>query len=176
MEDEGQGRILSNPRIVTLDNEEAFIKSGTQIPYKTVSDAGTETQFQDAVLQLIVTPHITSDKHIKMKIVAEKSRPDFGLAVEGTPAIQQKKAETQIMVKNGQTAVIGGLSMLDESRSQSGVPFLSKIPILGWLFKNTGRKKSSEELMIFITPTIIEEKTGFKKIISNNNNNKQKTQ
>jgi len=156
LESNGKARILSTPKIVTSDNKEATINSGKSIPYSTVSADGTTIQFIDATISLTVKPHITSDDFISMTIEATKNEADFGNQVQGTPSIIKKSAKTALLIKNGDTTVIGGLYKTSESNATAGVPGLSKIPILGWLFKNRSKTDDGEELLIFITATRIE--------------------
>lgn len=154
-ETEGWGKIVSSPRVITLDNEEAYIKQGARIPYPSTSAGGTQVQFVQAALELTVTPHITSDNRIFLDIEVKNDRPDFSQQVQGQPSIQIKEAKTALLVSNGETTVIGGVYSTERSFSQSRIPFLSKIPILGYLFKNSGNKLSRNELLVFITPRIL---------------------
>ncbi|HPP05861.1 MAG TPA: hypothetical protein PLW88_00720, partial [Syntrophorhabdaceae bacterium] len=156
----GKGRIISNPKIITSDNKPAIIKQGQQIPYQTVSQQGTQTELKDAVLSLEVTPQVTKDNNIKLKIKATKDRPLAAVAA-GIP-IDKKEASTELIVKDGETAVLGGIYEIEDEDSESGVPFFSKIPLLGWLFKKETRTDNKTELLIFVTPKII------KNLYSNN--------
>jgi type IV pilus assembly protein PilQ len=155
MEKSGRLKIISNPRIATLDNKEAVIKSGRKIPYETVSQSGTSIQWIDAVLELRVIPHITDDRHIDMKVVAKKDEGDWNSAVKGTPSIIVKEASTQIMVRDGDTIVLGGVFKSTEQKGKDGLPWLSNIPVLGWLFKKERDSVDNEELLIFITPRVL---------------------
>ncbi|MEK6693604.1 MAG: type IV pilus secretin PilQ [Nitrospirota bacterium] len=153
MEGTGQGKILSNPKIVTLDNEKAMIKQGRKIPYATVSAEGTKTEFVDAVLSLTVTPSITPGGAISMKIEVTKDEP--GATTSAGPIIEKKEASTNVLVRDGETIVIGGILTTKKLDDTAGVPLLSKIPILGWLFKKETVKEDTTELLIFITPRIV---------------------
>ncbi len=155
LEATGKGKVVSNPRIVTLDNQEAVIRQGKQIPVKTVSAEGTQTTTLNAVLELKVKPHITPDGSIQMKLDTKKDEPDFTRVVEGIPTIDTKQATTDVLIKDGETLVIGGIFKKSEQASEGGVPLLSKIPILGWLFKKQRTSEDTNELLIFITPRII---------------------
>lgn len=158
MESAGKGKIISNPRVTTKDNVTASISSGTQIPYQTVSQDGTQTQLIDAFITLTVTPHITPDGYISMKIKASKDEPSSSVqAADGTPGIDKRSVNTEVLVKDGDTTVLGGLFETTESENYAGVPWLADIPVLGWLFKRTSIKKpgSEKELLIFITPNIM---------------------
>ena len=155
LEASGKARILSTPKITTSDNKEAVIESGRSIPYATVSQQGTQVQFIDATISLTVTPHITADNFVSMKIIATKNEADFANQVQGTPSIIKKKANTEVLIKDGDTTVIGGLYKTTKIESVAGVPWLMKIPVIGWLFKKKVDKDEGEELLIFITPKII---------------------
>jgi type IV pilus assembly protein PilQ len=155
LESTGKARILSTPKITASDNKEAVIESGRQIPYATVSAAGTAIQFIDATISLTVTPHITPDNYISMRIVATKNEADFANQVQGTPSIIKKKANTEVLIKDGDTTVIGGLYKTTKQENIAGVPWFMKIPVIGWLFKKKTDKDDGEELLIFITPKII---------------------
>ena len=155
LEASGKARILSTPKITTSDNKEAVIESGRSIPYATVSQSGTQIQFIDATISLTVTPHITSDNFVSMKIIATKNEADFANQVQGTPSIIKKKANTEVLIKDGDTTVIGGLYKTTKTENVAGVPWFMKIPIIGWLFKKKTDKDDGEELLIFITPKII---------------------
>lgn len=156
MESSGNGRIISNPRITTSDNQEATIKQGKKIPYQTVSAQGTKTEFVDAQLELTVTPHITPDGTIVMEIQVKKNEADFSRTVGGVPTIDTKEAKTQVLIENGDTLVIGGIFKTNITESYAKVPGLSKIPLIGWLFKKKQNTDTTSELLIFITPRIVE--------------------
>jgi type IV pilus assembly protein PilQ len=154
LESIGQTKTLSNPKILTMDNEAANIQQGTTFYIPTVSQAGTQTQSQTATLSLDVTPKITPDGYIQLKVNASDNSLQPGTA--GAQAVVNTKSlKTQALVKNGETLVIGGIYRMDDSDSSDGVPALSKIPGLGWLFKTRNRTHDIKELLIFITPTIV---------------------
>jgi type IV pilus assembly protein PilQ len=156
LESQGGVRIISSPKVLTMDNKPAIIKQGRSLPYQTSEEGTVNVTFVEAVLKLEVTPHITMDDRISMKILATKDSPDFGNAVLGQPAIDKKEASTELLVNNGDTIVIGGIITEDSAHREQGVPGLSKIPGLGWLFKQKADALSRTELLIFISPTIIE--------------------
>ncbi|MGH7394867.1 MAG: type IV pilus secretin PilQ, partial [Candidatus Methylomirabilales bacterium] len=161
-ETQGKSRTLSTPRVTTLDNEEAEIKVGTQVPFTTVDSSGrTVVAFQDAFLRLKVTPHVTADKHVSMKIEAENTVPGARIDFSGGFAfpLNTRKATTRLLVADGSTAVIGGLVQTRETNREQKVPWLGNIPVLGWLFKNRTENIEPErtELLIFITPSLVEE-------------------
>jgi type IV pilus assembly protein PilQ len=154
-ESSGQIKIISNPKIATLDNAEALIQSGRRIPVQTTSAEGTKTEFVDASLSLKVTPHVTQDDFVSMKISATKNEADFGNQVNNIPTITTREATTNMLVKDGDTVVIGGLYRRTLSSSRAGVPWVSQVPVLGWLFQKTLERDDNEELLIFLTPRII---------------------
>jgi type IV pilus assembly protein PilQ len=156
LELQGQLKIISTPKILTLDNKEASIKQGQEIPYTKDEEGTITTSFVEAVLSLVVIPHITMDDRVSMKITATKDAPDFSRAVDGQPAIDKKEANTELLVNNGETIVIGGILQETDEKGQRNVPGLSRIPILGWLFSSKTKTSDKNELLIFITPTIVE--------------------
>jgi type IV pilus assembly protein PilQ len=155
LESSGRGKIISSPKIATLDNTEAQIQSGRKIPVATVSAEGTRTEFVDANITLKVTPHVTPNEFIGMKITATKNEADFTQQVNGIPTITTREANTDMLVKDGDTVVIGGLYRRTIQSSRSGIPGLSNIPVLGLLFRKERQQDDSDELLIFLTPRII---------------------
>jgi len=156
LEKKGDARILSSPKVTTLDNKEARIESGRSIPFQTSSaNEGTKIEFVDAVLSLTVTPHITSDDYVYMVIDATKNAANLAVQVNGFPEITTKEAHTEVLVANGDTTVLGGIYESEVLRNQQAVPVLSKIPFLGALFRNFDELDDVKELLIFITPTIL---------------------
>ncbi|WP_457567398.1 type IV pilus secretin PilQ [Desulfurobacterium sp.] len=159
----GDGKLVSQPKVVTLDNKEATIEQGMEIPYKVIDENGNiSTEFKKASLILKVKPHVTNDNKILLDLEIKKDKPNYDyVAITGNsePAIDTRNVKTQIMVNNGDTLVIGGIYEQEKSKSQTGVPLLSKIPLLGWLFKNEIVKDSNSELLIFITPKVISPST-----------------
>jgi type IV pilus assembly protein PilQ len=160
MEAEGKGKIISSPRVLTLDNKEAYIEQGVEIPYQVLEEGSYSLKWASAVLKLQVTPHITMDRRIAMKIVAKKDAPDWSRTVQGAPAINKKETGTELLVNDGDTIVIGGIITSEESFSEKRVPGLSRIPVLGWLFKSKSKSTVRNELLIFITTTIVELEEG----------------
>ena len=155
LESTGQGKVISTPRVTALDNKEAKIEQGQSIPYSTTSSSGTQVQFIDAQLSLAVTPHVTPDNKIFMKIKAQKNAPDPSLTVQGQPSIRKNQAETEILLADGETAVIGGILIIDKGESLDRVPFFADLPLIGWLFRKKTVRNDKRELLIFITPRII---------------------
>lgn len=155
LESEGKGKILSSPKVITSDNKKATITQGKSIPYQTVSQSGTQTQFAEATLGLEVTPTVTKDGYIKLDVIAKKDSADFINTSAGVPTIDKKQATTMLYVKDGETAVIGGIYEREENEGEAGVPVLKNIPLFGWMFKKTTQKDTRTELLIFITPRIL---------------------
>jgi len=155
LEASGKGKIISSPKIVTTDNKEATIEQGTQIPYSTVSASGTNVQFIDATLSLKVTPHITPDGRVSMKLEAKNDSQGDVAPGSTTPSINKKKATTEVLIRDGETTVIGGIMQITRTENQSGVPWLSKIPVLGYMFRHNANSTTNRELLIFITPKIM---------------------
>ncbi|HEC97911.1 MAG TPA: type IV pilus secretin family protein [Nitrospirae bacterium] len=157
LETTGQLKIVSNPRIITIDNQEAFISQGKSIPVRKLTSEGTvSTQFKDVKLELKVKPHITPDGSIIMKVEVKKEELDPTIpSVEGVPGTDKKEAKTNVIIKDGETLVIGGIYKTVHNNAESGVPSLKDIPILGWLFKSKKKEARTNELLIFITPRIV---------------------
>jgi type IV pilus assembly protein PilQ len=157
-ESQGQLKTISRPRVTTLDNKEAIIEQGESIPYETTSAAGTSTIFIDAKLSLKVTPHITPDGSVLMKI--EATRNSIGpVSSDAGPSINKKESRTEVLVKDGETTVIGGIVITDKNNTDRGIPYLMDIPVLGWLFRSKSVADTQQELLIFITPKIIKDKS-----------------
>jgi type IV pilus assembly protein PilQ len=156
LENTGWVRIVSSPKIMTLDNIEATIEQGTSIPVSVVSAAGANTMFVDAKLNLTVKPHVTNEGSILMTVLITRNEPDFvNTAANGTPTIQKKQAHSQMLVRDGDTAVIGGIYTRNSGLSYTKVPWFADIPVIGWLFKARKENDNRTELLIFITPRII---------------------
>ena len=156
------GKVISSPRVVTADNQKAHIEQGTEIPYVTPGSANAPAtvQFKKAVLALDVTPQITPDNRIIMSVEIRKDAVGQFVPVQGggsVPSIDTKNVTTQIAVNNGDTAVIGGIYEETINNNVTKVPFLGDIPILGYVFKQTGKELDKTELLIFLTPRIIKE-------------------
>jgi type IV pilus assembly protein PilQ len=157
LETSGEGRILSSPKILTLDNKKAMIKQGLEYPYfERDSTGGSSVKFKDVDLLLEVTPHVTPDNRISMAINLTKNDVDSLVGVEQVPALATNEAQTELLVNDGDTVVIGGIIKATENDNTAGFPGLSKIPLLGWLFKNNTRSTENNELLIFITPRIVQ--------------------
>ncbi len=158
LEDTGGGKVISSPRIATLDNTEASIERGDRIPYLKITEEGTvTTEFIEANLKLTVTPHVTNDGNIKLKIKASNDEPDFDRVVMGVPTIKKKEAITEVLVRDNDIIVIAGVYDIDEGKSHRGIPIFSKIPVFGWLFKYEKKSYIKEDLLIFISPKVLKD-------------------
>jgi type IV pilus assembly protein PilQ len=155
-ESSGMVRIVSSPRVLTLDNREARIAQGTLLPFSQVSAQGVQTTFQEAKLQLLVRPHVTADGSVAMHVRINRDEPDFTqTSARGDPTILKREAETDLLVMDGHTAVIGGIYTRNTGRNLDQVPFFGDIPILGVLFQRRRASDERNELVIFLTPRIV---------------------
>ncbi|WP_457642856.1 pilus assembly protein PilQ [Persephonella sp.] len=161
LEQIGKSKILSRPKVITIDGEGAEIAQGFEIPYTVFGAAGgaaiANVRFKQALLKLNVIPRTTPDGNIIMTIDLTQDIPDFAKSIAGQPPIQTKSVTSKVVAKDGQTIVIGGILEKTEEVGEKGVPGLMRIPILGWLFKNKYVNNENRELLIFITPKIIYE-------------------
>jgi type IV pilus assembly protein PilQ len=157
-ESRGLLKILSRPRVVTQNNIQAVVKQGTRVPITTLSQLGgpPTVTYVDAFLRLTVVPQITSEKTIFLNVDVENTTPDYSHEVLNNPSLVTQQATTQVLVTDGGTVVIGGVIQTNNSVTINQVPLLGNIPWLGNLFKQTTVSTSSEELIFFITPRIIE--------------------
>ncbi|HEX7707777.1 MAG TPA: type IV pilus secretin PilQ [Thermoanaerobaculia bacterium] len=156
-EAQGYIKVVSAPRVTTQDNQAAEIQSGFQIPYQTRVNFTTTVQYLDATLRLTVTPQITEAGTVIMEIAVQKNEPASGLAIEGaagTP-LTTRQARTRLMVRDGGTAVIAGIFQTRDNDSETRVPFVHNIPLIGALFRSHNISTSHDELLIFITPRIV---------------------
>jgi type IV pilus assembly protein PilQ len=156
LEESGKGRVISSPRVTTADNKEARILSGRQIPYQVNSVEGNSIQFVDAELSLTVIPHVTADNSIYMIIDATKNAADFTEKIDNVPTITTKEMHTEVLVGNGDTTVLAGIYESISTENKKAVPWFSKLPLVGFLFRAFDDKDSISELLVFITPTIVE--------------------
>jgi type IV pilus assembly protein PilQ len=157
-EQEGKAEIISSPRVITANQSEATIRTGTEIPYQEATSSGaTSVTFKEAVLELNVKPQITPDDRIFMELNVKKDNPDFARAVLGTPPIDTREVETSVLVDNGETVVLGGIFERTRSDDYDKVPGLADIPAVGYLFKSRGVRDQNSELLIFVTPKILKE-------------------
>ena len=156
MESNGNGKVISSPEVATLDNKTARVSQGVEIPVSVTSAAGVNTRFVPAVLELEVTPHVTNDGTVLLRIKTQKSEADFtNRGAAGDPTIQKRYAETEVLVRDGDTSVIGGIYTRNTGDTYNQVPFISQIPLIGSLFRRHAHSDTRAELLVFITPRII---------------------
>jgi type IV pilus assembly protein PilQ len=156
MQAEGQGEVISTPRVITSNQNQATIEQGVEIPYLTAASSGATTvQFKKAVLGLTVKPQITPDDRIILDLTVSKD--SVGEIFQGVPSVNTRQVGTQVLVSNGETVVLGGIYEQTRTDNVTKVPFLGDIPLLGALFRNTGKVDSKSELLIFVTPKILKE-------------------
>jgi len=156
LQTEGRGEVVSNPRVVTSNQMEAKIEQGVDIPYQEASSSGaTSVSFKKAVLSLAVTPQITPDDRVVMDLKVNKD--SVGGIYSGVPSINTRSVETQVLVNNGDTVVLGGIYETSKANGETKIPLLGDIPILGYLFRSTSKTETKSELLIFVTPKILNE-------------------
>jgi len=156
LESEGRGKVISNPKLLTTDRQAAYIESGEEIPYQEKTKEGdTGVVFKKAVLSLQVTPEVVAGNSVNLLLQLNQDKVSQ-LTVSGVPAINTRKIQTQVLVHNGETVVLGGIYEWSKSRFITGIPFLGKIPLLGALFRKQEDKVERKELLMFITPRIVE--------------------
>lgn len=161
LQKDNQLNILSSPSITTLDNQKAFTENGERIPYITreIDSTGRETRtvkFEDVVLRLEITPHVIDGETLKMNILVKKDEVDDLRNVEGNPFIIKKQTQTTLIVQNGETIVISGLTKQRHADGDAGWPLFKDIPVFGYLFKSDSKSEAMEEVLIFITPHILQ--------------------
>jgi type IV pilus assembly protein PilQ len=156
LQNDGKLNILSSPSITTLDNQTAFTENGEKVPYVSIDkDGNREVKFEDVVLKLEITPHVIDGKNLKMKINVKKDEVNPARNVQGNPGIFKKETDTTLIVKDGETIVISGLTKQKKQDSNSGIPGFKDVPVLGWLFKGDYKAEDMEEVLVFITPHIL---------------------
>ena len=159
MEATTQGKVISSPKVVTMDNVKAIIKQGDDVPYVTPASGNSPATvtFKEAILSLEVLPKITEEGRISMEIKATNDTPDYaqGEKLQGNPPIRKNEVESKIVVQDGDTVVIGGVSRHQDDKVESGLPWLYKVPVLGWLFKTENITRQKRQLLIFVTPKIM---------------------
>ncbi|MFW6271500.1 MAG: type IV pilus secretin PilQ [Desulfosalsimonas sp.] len=166
MEEQNNVKIVSSPKIATLDNKKATITQGFEYPYQTVEDNEVNIEFKNIDLTLEVTPHVTPDKRIALQIYVTKN--DIAEQTAEAPALSTNEAETELLVDDGSTIVIGGIKKETTTERISGFPVLKDIPMMGWLFKQKRKSKEKSELLIFMTPRIIQLEQRKMTAVSNN--------
>jgi type IV pilus assembly protein PilQ len=158
MQTEGRGEVISSPRVITSDQNQATIKQGVEIPYQEASSSGATTvSFKEAVLKLDVTPQITPDDRVRMDLVINKDSPDFSRSVLGVPPLDTRRIETTVLVDNGETVVLGGVFERTKTQDNEKVPFFGDLPYAGVLFRRSETRDQNSELLIFVTPKILKE-------------------
>ncbi|MCU7914945.1 MAG: type IV pilus secretin PilQ [Candidatus Thiodiazotropha sp. (ex Gloverina cf. vestifex)] len=158
MQTEGRGEVISSPRVITSDQNQATIKQGVEIPYQEASSSGATTvSFKEAVLKLDVTPQITPDDRVRMDLVINKDSPDFSRSVLGVPPLDTRKIETTVLVDDGETVVLGGVFERTKTKDTEKIPFFGDIPYAGVLFRRNEVRDQNSELLIFVTPKILKE-------------------
>jgi type IV pilus assembly protein PilQ len=167
LEEENRGKVISNPRVMTTNQKPAVILNGTQIPYITTQTTGgvavNTVTFKDAFLCLLVDPQILNNDSVILTVEVQKDAVrNLAILAESGPAIDTKRIKTQVRVNNGETLVLGGIFDGDESSTVSKVPYLGDIPGLGWMFKTTTKENSKTELIIFLTPRILDERLSLR--------------
>ncbi|MCF6211540.1 MAG: type IV pilus secretin PilQ [Gammaproteobacteria bacterium] len=156
LQQEGRGEVVSNPRVITANRKEAVIEQGTEIPYQQASSSGaTNISFKKAVLSLRVTPQITPDDRIILDLKVTKD--SVGQIFAGVPSIDTKQVETQVLMNNGETVVLGGVYETTNKEQRDGIPLLGDLPFIGVLFRSTLEQSTKKELLIFVTPKIVKE-------------------
>lgn len=156
MEKTGNGEVVSQPKVVTSDKETAKILKGSEIPYQEASSSGaTSVSFKEAALSLEVTPQITPDNRIIMQVKVNKDEPDYQNALLGVPPIKKNEVNAKVLVNDGETIVIGGVFSNTQTKTTSKVPFLGDVPVVGRLFKNDYVTDTKNELLVFLTPRIM---------------------
>ncbi len=155
-EENQQGKVISSPRVVTLDNKPAIIKQGVAIKFSEATADKLTTTFVDAVLQLKVTPHITANRSIIMKIAVSKNAPALDSSTGAITGINKNETNTEAILRDGETMVLGGIYVMDSGSGGTKVPFMADIPILGTLFQNSSIKDERRELLVFVTPRIVQ--------------------
>jgi len=155
MQSKGEGRIISAPKTTTQNNMEASIMQGKQIPIQTIQNNTVTVQYRPAALELKVTPQITADGTIITNLEISNNSADFANLVNGIPPITTQSIKTTVMVPDGGTIVIGGMYRVEKSTTREGIPFFSKLPLLGALFRNKSKRGEQKELLVFITPRIV---------------------
>lgn len=155
LEREGHGELISNPSLFTANQQTASIEAGEEIPYQEVSNSGgTAVTFKKAVLSLKVTPQIMPEEQVLLQLQVNQDKPNKRMVL-GVPAISTRQISTHILVKSGQTVVLGGIYESNKEQEQQQIPILGKIPLVGWLFRQQNVATNKRELLIFVTPKII---------------------
>ncbi|MFW6379809.1 MAG: secretin N-terminal domain-containing protein [Halorhodospira sp.] len=154
MEAEGRGRIVSSPRVLTSERQEAHIEQGVQVPYQeTAESGGTAVAFQDAALSLTATPQVGEDETVTLDLRVTKDA--VGQIFEGVPSIDTQSVSTRLRVDAGETLVLGGVREQERHEQHRGVPWLADLPLIGWLFRERQQRSRHQELLVFVTPRLV---------------------
>ncbi len=156
LETEDRVNILSSPTLITLENKEALLQDGVEVPYPVETDDGWDVEWAEALISLRVTPQIVGDNFLRLQVQVLKDEVDETRSVEGYPYIEKKKTESMILCRDGETIVLSGLTKRTAEKGTDGVPWLKDIPALGWLFKHQLDSEDLTEVMVFITPHIMQ--------------------
>jgi type IV pilus assembly protein PilQ len=160
LQTENRGEVISTPRVVTANGKQAVIEQGREIPYQSTSgNAGTQTQFKKAVLSLTVNPQITPDDRVvlDLSVTNDSQGENVNTGVGSAPAIDTRRLDTQVLIGSGETVVLGGVFQEEKTNSAAKIPFLGDIPLIGSLFRNSSRNSNKRELLIFVTPRVLQE-------------------
>ena len=158
VETEGNAKIVSSPRLMVTENTEAYVKQGSEIPYKETTASGAASiAFKEAVLELKVTPQIAPSGNIIVDVIVKKDAPisDESTSTTSEPRLEKREIATKLMIKNANTVVLGGIYEKTTYRNKSKVPLLGDIPLLNWLFSSVSNKITDKKLLIFLTPKIV---------------------
>ena len=159
MEAEGRGRVVSSPRVLTAEREEARIEQGVQIPYEETAESGaTAVAFEDAALSLTATPAVTEPGRVALDLHVTKDA--VGRVFDGVPSIDTQSVRTRLSGSDAETVVLGGVREQEAHRSDSSVPWLADLPVLGWLFQGRSQRQRAQELLVFVTPRIVTDADG----------------
>jgi type IV pilus assembly protein PilQ len=156
LQTEGRGEVISSPRVITANGQKAVIKQGEEIPYLSIDQGTSNVEFRDALLLTEVTPQITPNGNVIMDIKVTKDEVNFQRSVQGNPAITKREVETQVVVANGETVVLGGIYEITSLTNLESVPFFGDLPFLGNLFRNRQNINTKAELLIFVTPRVLD--------------------
>jgi type IV pilus assembly protein PilQ len=160
LEVQGKARTLAEPKTVTVENARATISRGFEVPFVSTPSQGlSQVQFKEALLKLEVTPRVirdNADTRIRMKVVFENNEPDFSRSVLGNPSIFKRRQETEVLISQGQRLVVGGVTNDTSALTTREVPVFGRIPVLGWLFKSRETSKTGEELIVILTPSVLD--------------------
>jgi type IV pilus assembly protein PilQ len=153
---EGRGEIISSPRVITANGQKATISQGEEIPFLSIDQGTSNVEFRDALLLTEVTPQITPNGNVIMDIKVTKNEVNFQRTVQGNPTISKREVETQVVVGNGETVVLGGVYEITSLEQLQSVPFFGELPFLKHLFRNTVNSSNKAELLIFVTPRVLD--------------------